>query len=100
MIARNIGIEFEISYQSGMRAGKWLTPDTKHKLKELSELGISEIIIVPISFVSENLETLYDLDRDIIPYAKNELGISTISRVKIPEAHDLFIWLLTDLVKN
>lgn len=100
MIARNIGTEHEIAYQSGMRSGKWLTPDTKQRLKELAGLGISEIVVVPISFVSENLETLYDLDYDIIPHARNELGIKSVSRVKIPEAHDLFIRLLADLVKN
>jgi ferrochelatase len=100
MIARNIGIEYELAYQSRMGKGKWLVPDTKLKLKELAGLGISEIVVVPVSFVSENLETLYDLDHDIIPFAKNELGIASVSRVTIPEAHDLFILLLADLVNN
>jgi ferrochelatase len=100
MIARNIGIEYELAYQSRMGKGKWLAPDTKLKLKELAGLGISEIVLVPLSFVSENLETLYDLDHDIIPFAKNELGIASVSRVTIPEAHDLFIRLLADLVNN
>lgn len=100
MIAQNIGMEYDVAYQSGMNRGEWLTPHIKHRLKELAELGISEIVIAPISFVSENLETLYDLDHDIIPYARNELGIRAISRVMIPVAHDLFIWMLADLVKN
>jgi len=100
LIAGNIGMEYDLAYQSGMRRGVWLAPDIKHRLKELAELGIGEIVIAPLSFVSENLETLYDLDHDIIPYAKNELGIRDISRVMIPVAHDLFIWLLADLVKN
>ena len=100
LIARNIGIECDYAYQSGMSKGEWLTPDTKVRLKVLAELGINEIIIIPISFVNENLETLYDIDREIIPYAKNELGIKSISRVKIPEANEMFIELLSDLVKN
>jgi protoporphyrin/coproporphyrin ferrochelatase len=100
LIARNIGVEYNFSYQSGMSRGKWLKPDTKQRLKELAVKGVSEIILIPISFVNENLETLYDLDHDIIPYAKNELGISSVSRVKIPEVHDMFIGLLADLVKT
>ena len=100
LIAQNIGIEYDYAYQSGMARGEWLTPDVKVRLKALAEAGTKEIIIIPISFVNENLETLYDIDRVIIPYAKNELGIESISRVNIPEANELFIQLLADLVKN
>ena len=100
MIAQNIGIECDYAYQSGMSRGEWLKPDTKVRLKELAGLGIREIIIIPISFVNENLETLYDIDTEIIPYAKKELGIESISRVRIPEANELFIQLLSDLVKS
>lgn len=100
MIAQNMGIDYDYAYQSGMARGEWLKPDTKERLKELAGLGIKEIILIPISFVNENLETLYDIDREIIPYAQNKLGIESISRVKIPEANELFIQLLADLVKK
>jgi ferrochelatase len=100
LIAQNIGIGCEVAFQSGMSKGEWLTPDTKVRLKELAELGIKEIIIIPISFVNENLETLYDIDKEIIPYAKKELGIESISRVKIPEANEMFIQLLADLIEK
>jgi len=100
LIAQNMGLEFELAYQSGMSNREWLKPDVKVRLKALAEAGKREIIIVPISFVNENLETLYDIDRIIIPYAKNELGIEAVSRVNIPVANHLFIQLLADLVKN
>jgi protoporphyrin/coproporphyrin ferrochelatase len=100
LIAKNMGLEFELAYQSGMSNGEWLKPDVKVSLKRLAEAGKKEIIIVPISFVSENLETLYDIDKVIIPYAKNELGIESVSRVNIPVANHLFIQLLADLAKN
>jgi protoporphyrin/coproporphyrin ferrochelatase len=100
LIAQNIGLEYEYAYQSGMSRGEWLTPDTKVRLEELAEKGINEIILIPISFVNENLETLYDIDNEIIPYATNDLGIDSISRVKIPEANEMFIELLSDLVKS
>ena len=97
LIAQNMGLEFDLAYQSGMSNGEWLKPDVKVRLKALAEAGKKEIIIVPISFVNENLETLYDIDRIIIPYAKNELGIEAVSRVNIPVANHLFIQLLADL---
>ena len=100
LIAQKMELDFELAYQSGMSNGEWLKPDVKVRLKILAEAGKKEIIIVPISFVNENLETLYDIDRVIIPYAKNELKIESVSRVNIPVANQLFIQLLADLAKN
>jgi ferrochelatase len=94
-----VGLDFEVAYQSGM-SGKWIGPDTKNSLKVLANTSKNEIVIIPISFVNENLETLYDIDKVIIPYALNELGIKHISRVNIPEADELFIKLLADIVRN
>jgi len=99
LIAGNVGLEFEVAYQSGM-SGKWIGPDTKISLKVLAHASKNEIVIIPISFVNENLETLYDIDKVIIPYALNELGIKHVSRVNIPEADELFIKLLADIVRN
>ena len=100
LIAGNLDLDFEVAYQSGMRSGKWIGPDVKDSLKLLAKTGKEEIVIVPISFVNENLETLYDVDKVIIPFAKKELGINHISRVRIPEADDSFIKLLADIVKK
>lgn len=100
LIAGNLDLDFEVAYQSGMRSGKWIGPDVKDSLKLLAKAGKEEIVIVPISFVNENIETLYDVDKVIIPFAKKELGINHISRVRIPEADDSFIKLLADIVKK
>jgi protoheme ferro-lyase len=48
-------------------------------------------MLVPISFVNENLETAYDQGVEIAPYGKNELGIRNICRVEIPPSHPLLI---------
>jgi ferrochelatase len=99
-IAQKLGFDYECAYQSGMRRGEWIGPDIKERLKLLAESGQEEIILIPISFVNENLETLYDMDKDIIPYCKNELGIKKISRINIAEADPLFIQLLVDIIRN
>ncbi|MFZ4400549.1 MAG: ferrochelatase [Bacteroidales bacterium] len=100
LIAAKTGFNFAFAFQSGMKRGKWIGPDTKIHLKELAEKGIEEIIIIPISFINENLETLYDIKNDIVPYGKNKLGIKNISRVEIPQATDDFIMLLKDIVEE
>ena len=100
LIAHKLGLDFRVTYQSEMGKGKWIGPDVKVSLEVLIKAGIREIVIIPISFVNENLETLYDIDKVIIPFAKTELGISHISRVLLPEADETFIQLLADLVRK
>ncbi len=100
LIADNAGFEFEFAFQSRMK-GKWVGPDTKDSLTKLAKQKQgSDLILIPISFVNENLETLYDLDHDIIPFAKNELGIRNISRLNLPVACPQFIALLSELVEK
>ncbi len=52
--------EWHVAYQSKVGPAKWLGPDTVHFLEERSR-GRA-VVTVPIAFVSEHLETLYDLD--------------------------------------
>ena len=100
LIAEEMGYHYEAAFQSGMKRGAWIGPDLREHLKILAEEQIDNLIVIPISFVHENLETLYDLDLDIIPFAKDSLGIKHISRVKLPQADPLFVSLLVDLVQK
>jgi ferrochelatase len=84
LISEKLGLTHDISFQSKIGRVKWVGPDTKDKLKELAQQGMSEILIIPISFINENLETLYDLDVEIVPYGINELGFKNLHRSNIP----------------
>ena len=53
--------EHILCYQSRVGLAKWLGPSTKHEIESLAKDGIN-IIIVPISFISEHIETLVELD--------------------------------------
>ena len=99
-IAEKLGLSYEVAFQSGMKTGKWVGPDLKDRLRLLSEDKKDEIVIIPIAFVNENLETLYDLDHDIIPLSKNVFEIKNITRVKIPVADKEFIRLLVEIVEE
>jgi ferrochelatase len=98
LIATETGLPYEAGFQSGMRRGKWIGPDVKEHLKILREEGVDNLVLIPISFVSENLETRYDLDRDIVPYALNTLGFAHVSRVNLPEVDPNLVKMLADLV--
>src|SRR3989338_5716827 len=56
-------ISWHLGFQSkGMSAGEWLEPTVDSILERLSREGKKYILIVPVGFVSDNIETLYDID--------------------------------------
>jgi protoporphyrin/coproporphyrin ferrochelatase len=99
LISQSVGLKHKVSYQSKIGRVKWVGPDTIDMLKQLAAIGTEEIIIVPISFLNENLETLYDLDHLIVPFAKDQLNIPNVFRVRIPEAHPLMIQFLGNIIR-
>ncbi len=59
--ARRAGVgEFQVTYQSRVGPTKWLGPDTVNFIR--ANVRGRAVVTVPIAFVSEHLETLYDLD--------------------------------------
>ncbi len=98
LISEKLKLKFEVSFQSKMGKVKWVGPDTKLVLKQLATKGFDEIIIVPISFVNENLETLYDIDKQIIPFGKQKCGIKNLSRIFIPTGNNIFIRTLMNII--
>ncbi|HEY3236952.1 MAG TPA: ferrochelatase [Polyangiaceae bacterium] len=73
-IATSLGQNCELCYQSQGVGGEWLGPDVRSTLERLAGQGRSAVLLVPIGFLAEHLETLYDLDVDAAKYA-GELGM-------------------------
>ncbi len=69
-------LPWRLAYQSRSdRPGvKWLGPDVADALAEEAAAGRREVVVVPLGFVSEHLETLYDLDVALAARAA-ELGL-------------------------
>jgi ferrochelatase len=84
LIAEALNLPYGLGYQSKIGPIEWTRPYTTDLLNELHSKGIDELIVVPLSFVNENLETRFDLDTELIPYAKNELKMEKICRIEIP----------------
>jgi ferrochelatase len=86
-----------LSFQSKVGPVKWLEPSTDAKLRELASHGVEQALAIPISFVSDHIETLYELD---ILYKKlaDEIGIKTYRRVPALNCDPTFINALADLV--
>jgi len=86
-----------LSFQSKVGPVKWLEPSTDTKLRELAAQGVEQVLAIPVSFVSDHIETLYELD---ILYKKlaDEIGIKTYRRVPALNCDPTFISALADLV--
>ncbi len=54
---------WSFAYQSqGFRGGRWLGPKVEDVINSLGEKGITDLLVVPIGFVSDHVEILYDVD--------------------------------------
>jgi len=98
LIADKLKLPYRVAFQSKIGKVKWVDPDTKDCLKTMKDEGIDEIMLVPISFVNENLETAYDQGCEIVPYGQNELKFQYICRVEIPASHPQLIATFINLL--
>ena len=57
-----LDIDYELTWQSKVGPVKWLVPSTLERVKALHSEGRRHIVVVPISFTSDHVETLYELD--------------------------------------
>jgi len=75
-VARRAGLrEWHFAFQSAGHTGDpWLEPDINDEVRRLAEAGHTQFLIVPIGFVSDHLEILYDLDIELQQTAR-ELGV-------------------------
>jgi ferrochelatase len=87
---------WEVSYQSQVGKMPWLGPSTDGVLHYFSGKKIDNILMVAISFVSDHVETLVEIDRLYIPMA-NELEIKHCHRAPALNTNDAFIQALADV---
>ncbi len=100
LIAKAVNLPYSLGYQSKIGPTEWTKPYTIDELQKLSSNSINEIVVVPLSFINENLETRYDLDTELIPYGINTLNIKDICRVEIPEFDDILVNMFYDFIQK
>jgi protoporphyrin/coproporphyrin ferrochelatase len=92
------GVPFQIAFQS--RSGPphvpWLEPDILDVLNELPEEGVRDVVLVPIGFISDHMEVLFDLDVEAKERAQT-LGI-TLVRAGTAGTHPAFVRMIRDLI--
>lgn len=91
---------WSVAYQSrsGPPSVPWLGPDIGDALGRLAGEGVRDVVVVPLGFVSDNIEILYDLDTEARRIARKH-GLDMI-RADAVNDHPLFIRLLAELVRR
>lgn len=99
-IAESVGLtSYELAWQSAGVRGDWLTPDVETVTREIvTKNDVKAVVYVPIGFVCDHLEILYD--NDIACRALcDELKV-TYERVPMPNADELFVKAMAQAVRH
>jgi ferrochelatase len=90
---------YRLCYQSKVGASKWLQPSLHTALRELAMEKAREVCIVPVSFVSDHVETLGEIDHEARSEAA-KLGIKRFEMTSGLNDSPTFIAALADLVNT
>ena len=99
LVAETAGVaNWRLVYQSrsGPPSQPWLEPDVCDAVRELAALGNKRVAIVPIGFISDHMEVVYDLDTEAADVCKS-LGIDMV-RTPTVGTDPIFIRMIRDLV--
>lgn len=95
--ARGYANSHTLAYQSRVGPAEWLKPYTDDSIRELGARGCKSMLAVPISFVSEHIETLEEIDMEYRELAE-ESGVRHWGRVPALNTNGAFITDLADAV--
>jgi len=86
-----------LCYQSRVGVSKWLQPSLTETIERLGHEGVREMLVVPISFVTEHIETLHEINIEAREDAK-KAGVEKFRMMPAVGDSPLFIAALQDLV--
>jgi ferrochelatase len=91
--------DWRFAWQSAGSTGEpWIGPDILEMLETLSAEGVTHVLQVPIGFVSDHLEILYDVDIEAAEKS-SQLGLA-FRRTALPNASPAFVRVLADIVER
>ena len=101
LVAEAVGaVDTALVYQSrsGPSQVPWLEPDILDHLDALATRGVTDVVVVPIGFVSDHLEVLYDLDLEARERAA-DLGLGFV-RASSAGTHPAFVAMIRELFEE
>lgn len=90
---------YRLVWQSQVGPSPWLGPQTGDAIQGLAKRGQKEILLVPIAFTSDHIETLHELDLEYGEEAK-EAGVTGLKRAESLNDDPTFVQAMADIVKD
>ncbi|OKL57427.1 hypothetical protein UA08_07041 [Talaromyces atroroseus] len=87
---------YRLCWQSQVGPSAWQGAQTSHTVENYVKKGFTDMILVPIAFTSDHIETLYELDIEVI----GEAGQSGIKRAESLNGSPTFIRALADIART
>ncbi len=101
LVAEGVGrTNWQLAYQSrsGPPRQPWLEPDIGDVFRAVHQSGVRDAMVVPIGFISDHMEVLYDLDTQVRQLC-DELGISMV-RAATVGTHPRFVRMIRELIEE
>ena len=101
LVAAGLGrTSWRLAYQSrsGPPSVPWLGPDIRDCLTDLAKGGSAAVVVIPIGFVSDHMEVMFDLDVEAAQTAR-ELGLP-MTRAATPGTSPKFVAMISALVRD
>jgi ferrochelatase len=93
-----LGARARLSFQSKVGRQRWLGPSTETVLDELAAAGQRAVVVVPIAFTGEHIETLQEIDI-LFRERAEKAGITHFARARTVGTHPAFIAALAELAE-
>ena len=90
---------WQVAWQSRVGPAQWMEPSTDQALRALGRAGVTRVCAVPISFVSEHIETKYEIDVEYAELA-HSVGIRQFGRAPALGLEPAFIRALADVTRT
>ena len=88
---------YRLCWQSQVGPQPWLGPQTQSTVEEYIAKGQKDLILIPIAFTSDHIETLFELDEEVIGGSGHP---DTVKRAESLNGNPIFIRALADLAKD
>jgi ferrochelatase len=103
LVSESLGIPAErwkLVYQSrsGRPEDPWLDPDVNDYLQTLPAHGVKDVVVMPIGFLSDHMEVLFDLDEEAAATCK-QIGINMV-RAATVGVHPDFVQMIRELIQE
>ncbi|KAJ3364581.1 hypothetical protein GGF31_008969 [Allomyces arbusculus] len=90
---------YRLAWQSKVGPRAWMGPQTADVLEALGKKGHKNVLLVPIAFTSDHIETLFELDIEYGTEAREKWGLTGLKRAESLNDSPIFIEAMADVVK-